>query len=109
MLYDFQTQHPDTDIQPYLEKSSQYFQNYIERGLQRIQNERNATEETRTETNHVVTENNNVCIGKFHHPGTFCYIFFDDIMRKFWKFDRKKNDIGSKKCFAMDDMFILIT
>ncbi|XP_039295336.1 cytoskeleton-associated protein 5-A-like [Nilaparvata lugens] len=39
MLYDFKQQHPDADIEPFLEKSTQFFQDYIQRGLQAIEME----------------------------------------------------------------------
>lgn len=40
MLYDFKQQHPEADIQPFLDKSSKFFRDYIERGLQAIDAER---------------------------------------------------------------------
>lgn len=39
-LYDFKLKHPDADIDPFLKKSSQFFQDYIERGLKSIALER---------------------------------------------------------------------
>ncbi|KAK4303692.1 hypothetical protein Pmani_024319 [Petrolisthes manimaculis] len=39
-LYDFKQKHPEADIEPFLRKSSQFFQNYIERGLKRVEMER---------------------------------------------------------------------
>ncbi|KAL3842600.1 hypothetical protein ACJMK2_020593 [Sinanodonta woodiana] len=39
-LYDFKKKYPDADIEPFLKKSSQFFQNYIERGLSNIEKER---------------------------------------------------------------------
>ena len=39
-LYDFRLQNPDADIQPFLSKSSQFFQNYVERGLKGIEAQR---------------------------------------------------------------------
>lgn len=44
MLYDFRLQHPETDIEPYLSKSSKYFQEYIEKGLKEIEMSRNNKE-----------------------------------------------------------------
>lgn len=38
-LYDFKKKFPDADIDPFLKKSSHFFQNYIERGLKAIENE----------------------------------------------------------------------
>lgn len=38
-LYEFKRKFPDADIDPFLKKSSQFFQNYIERGLKAIENE----------------------------------------------------------------------
>lgn len=40
LLYEFKIQHPEADIQPYLERSSQFFHEYIERGLKDIENAR---------------------------------------------------------------------
>ena len=39
-LYDFKLKFPDADLEPFLKKSSQFFQNYIERGLKNITLER---------------------------------------------------------------------
>jgi len=39
-LYDFKQQHPEADIDPFLRKSSQFFQDYIEKGLQTIDMDR---------------------------------------------------------------------
>ncbi|KAK8386172.1 hypothetical protein O3P69_010709 [Scylla paramamosain] len=39
-LYDFKQKHPEADIEPFLRKSSQFFQNYIERGLKKVEAER---------------------------------------------------------------------
>jgi len=39
-LYDFKLQHPGTDLEPFLKKSSKFFQEYIERGLKNIESER---------------------------------------------------------------------
>ncbi|XP_064115377.1 cytoskeleton-associated protein 5-like isoform X2 [Macrobrachium nipponense] len=41
-LYDFKQKHPEADIEPFLKKSSQFFQNYIERGLKRVEMDRQA-------------------------------------------------------------------
>ena len=42
-LYDFKSKYPDADLEPFLKKSSQFFQNYIERGLKNIEAERTKT------------------------------------------------------------------
>eukprot|EP01135_Chromosphaera_perkinsii_P011858 Nk52_evm1s2514 gene=Nk52_evmTU1s2514 len=39
-LYDFQLQHPEVDIKPYMSKTSEFFQGYIKRGLAQIVQER---------------------------------------------------------------------
>ena len=39
-LYDFKEKYPDADLDPFLKRSSQFFQNYIERGLRNIEIER---------------------------------------------------------------------
>lgn len=40
LLYDFREQHPEADIEPFLKKSSQFFQDYIEKNLRLIHAER---------------------------------------------------------------------
>ncbi|XP_071452994.1 cytoskeleton-associated protein 5-like [Hetaerina americana] len=40
LLYDFKLQHPEADVEPFLSKSSRFFQDYIERGLRSIEVER---------------------------------------------------------------------
>ncbi|XP_014206626.1 protein mini spindles isoform X2 [Copidosoma floridanum] len=35
-LYDFKLQYPEADVQPFLDRSHQFFQNYIEQGLKNI-------------------------------------------------------------------------
>jgi cytoskeleton-associated protein 5 len=39
-LYDFKLQHPDADIDPFLKRSTQFFQDYIARGLKSVELER---------------------------------------------------------------------
>ena len=39
-LYDFKSKYPEADLEPFLKKSSTFFQSYIERGLKNIQMER---------------------------------------------------------------------
>lgn len=39
-LYEFKQRHPDADISPFMKKSSEFFRNYITRGLQEIEAER---------------------------------------------------------------------
>ncbi|XP_015596923.1 protein mini spindles isoform X2 [Cephus cinctus] len=39
-LYDFKQQYPDADVQPYLVQSHQFFQDFIEKGLRQIDQER---------------------------------------------------------------------
>lgn len=42
LLYEFRAQHPEADIEPFLSKSSQFFQEYIENGLKQIEIQRNS-------------------------------------------------------------------
>uniref|UniRef100_A0A1B6CWX2 TOG domain-containing protein n=1 Tax=Clastoptera arizonana TaxID=38151 RepID=A0A1B6CWX2_9HEMI len=44
LLYDFKQRYPETDVQPHLEKTNQFFRDYIERGLDSIAAERKAEE-----------------------------------------------------------------
>ncbi|XP_072905784.1 cytoskeleton-associated protein 5 isoform X4 [Hemitrygon akajei] len=39
-LYEYRKKYSDADIEPFLRKSSQFFQNYVERGLRLVENER---------------------------------------------------------------------
>ena len=48
-LYDFKLKYPDANLDPFLKKSSQYFQSYIERGLKNISTEREAKMKTSSE------------------------------------------------------------
>ncbi|CAB3384794.1 Hypothetical predicted protein [Cloeon dipterum] len=45
-LYDFRRANPDADITPFLEKASQFFQEYIEKGLKGIELERSRQSST---------------------------------------------------------------
>ncbi|EEZ99362.1 protein mini spindles [Tribolium castaneum] len=45
LLYDFMQQHPEADIEPFLKKSSKFFQDYIQNGLQEIEKSRKTTRE----------------------------------------------------------------
>ena len=36
-LFNFKKQNPDANLAPFLDKSSQYFRDYIERGLEKIE------------------------------------------------------------------------
>ena len=47
-LYDFKKKYPDADLEPFLKKSSHFFQNYIERGLKSIENEQNEKSHSHT-------------------------------------------------------------
>ena len=38
-LYNFKQAHPHVDLEPFLAQSSQYFRDYIERGLRKIEEE----------------------------------------------------------------------
>lgn len=44
LLYDFMQQHPEADIEPFLSKSSKFFQEYIKNGLKEIETGRKSTE-----------------------------------------------------------------
>lgn len=45
-LYDFKKKYPDADLEPFLKKSSEFFQTYIERGLNTIEQEREGKQPT---------------------------------------------------------------
>ena len=38
-LYNFKQENPHVDMEPFLAQSSQYFRDYIERGLKKIEDE----------------------------------------------------------------------
>jgi cytoskeleton-associated protein 5 len=46
LLYDFMQQHPEADIDPFLKKSSQFFQDYIQNGLREIADSRKTAKST---------------------------------------------------------------
>lgn len=48
-LYDFKQEFPDADLTPYLSKTSQFFQRYIEQGLKNIALERERVDKERIE------------------------------------------------------------
>lgn len=48
-LYDFKQEFPDADLTPYLSKTSQFFQRYIEQGLKNIALERERADKERIE------------------------------------------------------------
>ena len=54
-LYEFKQHYPDADIEPFLSRSSDFFKNYIERGLKFIE-EKKRKEQMQSLT---PTENNN--------------------------------------------------
>lgn len=54
LLYDFIRQHPEADIEPFLTKSSQFFQEYIRQGLNEIEEERKKNNKTSMQGNEVV-------------------------------------------------------
>jgi cytoskeleton-associated protein 5 len=51
-LYDFKLQYPDADLNPFLKKSTQFFQDYIHRGLQNIEAERQAKQKSSSSSAH---------------------------------------------------------
>lgn len=40
MLYDFKKEHPEININQFLSKTSKFFQQYISRGLEEVQAEK---------------------------------------------------------------------
>lgn len=40
LLYDFMQQHPEAEIEPFLKRSSKFFQDYIKNGLKKIEDSR---------------------------------------------------------------------
>ncbi|XP_066276419.1 cytoskeleton-associated protein 5-like isoform X5 [Branchiostoma lanceolatum] len=51
-LYDFKKRHPEADITPFMKRTSQFFQNYIERGLKNIELEREGKIQPGTAVSH---------------------------------------------------------
>ena len=47
-LYDFKQKYPEADIDPFLKRTSEFFQSYIERGLKNIELERKGRKVTGT-------------------------------------------------------------
>ncbi|XP_071956177.1 cytoskeleton-associated protein 5-A-like isoform X2 [Antedon mediterranea] len=56
-LFDFKCKYPDVDIEPFLKKTSPFFQSYIERGLKNIATEREKaqSEKQRSKENNVTS------------------------------------------------------
>ncbi|XP_075235279.1 msps cytoskeleton-associated protein 5 isoform X2 [Lycorma delicatula] len=50
LLYEFKQLHPEADVEPFLEKSTKFFQDYIQRGLQAIEMERRANPDKKVQT-----------------------------------------------------------
>lgn len=46
LLYDFMQEQPEADIDPFLKKSSKFFQDYIKNGLKDIEESRKTTKST---------------------------------------------------------------
>ena len=60
-LFEFKEKNPDADIEPYLKKSSQFFQNYIERGLKRVEMERQCDSKMATSASSEGSNNSGNC------------------------------------------------
>ncbi|XP_063930783.1 protein mini spindles isoform X2 [Zophobas morio] len=56
LLYDFMQQHPEADIDPFLKKSSKFFQDYIQNGLQEIAESRKSAKSTMEKVEEKATE-----------------------------------------------------
>lgn len=56
-LYDFKQRYPDADIEPFLSRSSDFFKNYIERGLKFIEEKKRKEQIQSLQP----TDNNNPC------------------------------------------------
>lgn len=54
-LYDFKQRYPDADIEPFLSRSSDFFKNYIERGLKFIEEKKRKEQSFNFQT----SDNNN--------------------------------------------------
>ena len=42
-LYEFKEKYPEVDVEPFIAKTSQFFRNYVERGLKAIEKERKSS------------------------------------------------------------------
>ncbi|KAK6191581.1 hypothetical protein SNE40_003232 [Patella caerulea] len=54
-LYDFKKKNPDSDLTPFLKKTSQFFQDYVDRGLKNIEQERDGRKSASSEVSAVST------------------------------------------------------
>lgn len=71
-LYEYKQKYSDTDLEPFLKNTSQFFQSYVERGLRVIESEREGKARIQTSTGtgccqclHRMSSelyNNNVCV-----------------------------------------------
>lgn len=68
-LYDFKLQHPEADVQPFLVKSHQFFQDFIEQGLKNI-------DQARKSQNHVSQINKQYIAGKIRKRKVFQILNF---------------------------------
>lgn len=72
-LYDFKLQYPEADVQPFLLKSHQFFQDFIEQGLRDI-------DQARKNQNLISQTNNQYSTGKYskyiYHRFNIILIFF---------------------------------
>lgn len=87
MLYDFIQLHPEADIEPFLKKSSPFFQDYIQKNLKEIENSRkHASALSEVKTDSSTTENN----AEYHNKRTEYYNERLTMWQKLWADKVKK-------------------
>ncbi|XP_065070567.1 cytoskeleton-associated protein 5-like isoform X2 [Rhopilema esculentum] len=58
-LYEFKEKYPEEDVEPYYAKTSQFFRNYIERGLKSIETKRKSPDQTADGSRTLISIGNN--------------------------------------------------
>merc|ERR1719189_2864730 len=86
-LYNFKQQNPQADLEPFLVKSSEYFRNYIERGLKSIESEtRHSTGGQRVLTDSTSSrsamDNNTTNSASLNSDGTAPHLLYLDRLKK---------------------------
>merc|ERR1719189_1867675 len=86
-LYNFKQQNPQADLEPFLVKSSEYFRNYIERGLKSIESEtHHSTGGQRvladTTSSRSAMDNNSTNAASLNSDGTAPHLLYLDRLKK---------------------------
>merc|ERR1719411_603185 len=86
-LYNFKQQNPHADLEPFLVKSSDYFRNYIERGLKSIESETHHSNGGQrvladTTSSRSAMDNNSTNAASLNSDGTAPHLLYLDRLKK---------------------------